>query len=141
MGQPVVHFEIEGRDADALRRFYSQLFAWEIDADNPSDYGIVSRDGNTNGDGVGIGGAVGGVPETPSTTWRGCSRAEGYEGHVTVYVEVPDVAAALAMAVRLGGTHMQGPDEVMGGVVTGKFNDPEGRLVGVVSPAPDPSPL
>ena len=139
MGQPVVHFEIEGRDADDLRRFYSQLFGWEIDANNPFGYGIVPHDGNTNSDGVGIGGAVGGVPEIPSPTWRGLSRADGYEGHVTVYIEVPDVAAALAMAERLGGTRMQGPDEVIGGVVTGKFNDPEGRLIGVVSPAPNGS--
>jgi predicted enzyme related to lactoylglutathione lyase len=135
MGQPVVHFEIEGRDTEAQRRFYTRMFGWEIDADNPFDYGVVARDGNTNSDGVGIGGAVGGVPETPSTTWRGSSRADGYQGHVTVYVEVPDVAAALAMAESLGGTRMQGPDEVMGGVVTGKFNDPEGRLIGLVSPA------
>jgi predicted enzyme related to lactoylglutathione lyase len=136
MGQPVVHFEIEGTDTKALRRFYSQLFGWEIDANNPFDYGIVARDANTNGDGVGIGGAVSGVPEIPSPTWHGRSRADGYQGHVTIYVEVPDVEAALATAERLGGTRMQGPDEVMDGVVTGKFNDPEGRLIGVVSPAP-----
>ena len=28
---------------------------------------------------------------------------EGYDGHVTLYVEVPDVEAALAQAESLGG--------------------------------------
>jgi predicted enzyme related to lactoylglutathione lyase len=139
MGQAVVHFEIEGRDGEALRSFYSDLFGWDIDADNPTRYGIVQREGNTNAEGVGIGGAVGGVPETPSSTWRGPSRAEGYEGHVTVYVEVPNVEAALAKAETLGGARMMGPDEAMGGVEIGKFNDPEGRLIGLVSPPRGPS--
>jgi predicted enzyme related to lactoylglutathione lyase len=139
MGHAVVHFEIEGRDGDALRSFYSDLFGWEIDANNPMDYGLLQREGNTNAEGVGIGGAVLGVPETPSSTWRGPSRAEGYGGHVTLYVEVPDVEAALAKAEMLGGTRMQGPDEVLGGLTMAKFNDPEGHLIGLVSPPPGTS--
>ena len=30
MGQPVVHFEIGGRDADKLRAFYGELFDWKM---------------------------------------------------------------------------------------------------------------
>jgi hypothetical protein len=57
---------------------------------------------------------------------------EGYAGHVTFYVEVPDVEAALAKAESLGGSRMMGPEAVMEGVEIGLFNDPEGHLVGVV---------
>jgi uncharacterized protein len=78
MGQPVVHFEIIGKDGEALQRYYSELFGWEINADNPMKYGIVPREGNVDPDGVGIGGGIGGGPE-------------GYDGHVTFYVAVPDV--------------------------------------------------
>lgn len=60
MGQPVVHFEIIGADGPALHRPYAQLFGWEINADNPMNYGIVAREGNVNADGVGIGGGVAG---------------------------------------------------------------------------------
>lgn len=134
MGQPVVHFEIEGQDAAALRSFYSELFGWVIDASNPMNYGLIQREDNLNDEGVGIGGAVVGVPETPSSTWRGPWRSQGYTGHVTVFVEVPDVEAALSRAEALGGSRMQGPDEVLGGLQMGKFQDPEGRLIGVVSP-------
>jgi uncharacterized protein len=119
VGQPVVHFEIIGQDADRLRGYYSDLFGWEIDANNPANYGIVQREGNTDGDGVGIGGGVGKGPE-------------GYAGHVTFYVGVPDVEAALAKAESLGGTRMMGPEEPMEGVEIGLFNDPEGHTVGVV---------
>jgi predicted enzyme related to lactoylglutathione lyase len=122
MGQPVVHFEVMGKDAEQLRSYYSDLFGWEINAENPMNYGIVARDGNTNADGAGIGGGVGAAPE-------------GHTGHVTFYVEVPDVEAALAKAESLGGSRMMGPDKVMEGVEIGLFNDPEGHLVGVVKSA------
>lgn len=119
MGQPVVHFEVIGKDAKRLQDYYSQLFGWEVNADNPMGYGIVARDENVNSDGIGIGGGIGTGPE-------------GYAGHVTFYVEVPDVEAALAQAEALGGTRMMGPDQVMEGVVIGLFTDPEGHAVGVV---------
>jgi uncharacterized protein len=119
MGQPVVHFEIIGKDVETLKSYYSELFGWEIDADNPMNYGTVQREGNTNPDGIGIGGGIGAGPE-------------GYDGHVTFYVEVPDVEAALAKAESLGGSRMMGPEKPMEGVEIGLFNDPEGRTVGVV---------
>jgi predicted enzyme related to lactoylglutathione lyase len=119
MGQPVVHFEVIGKDGDRLQSYYSELFGWEIDSDNPMGYGIVPREDNVNADGAGIGGGVGAGPE-------------GYGGHVTFYVEVPDVEAALAKAESLGGTRVMGPDQVMEGLEIGQFNDPEGHTIGVV---------
>jgi predicted enzyme related to lactoylglutathione lyase len=119
MGQPVVHFEVVAKDGDKLKSYYAELFGWQIDSNNPMGYGIVDRESNVNADGVGIGGGIGPAPE-------------GYDGHVTFYVEVPDVEAALANAERLGGTRMMGPDQVMEGLEIGLFNDPEGHLVGLV---------
>ena len=120
MGQPVVHFEIIGKDADALRSYYGELFGWSFNADNPMGYGIVERDSNLNADGIGIGGGVGAGPE-------------GYSGHVTFYIEVPDVEASLAKAEALGGTRMMGPEKVMDRIEIGLFTDPEGHVVGVVA--------
>jgi predicted enzyme related to lactoylglutathione lyase len=119
MGQPVVHFEILGSDVEQLKSYYSQLFGWEIDSDNPIHYGLVPREGNVSADGIGIGGGVGQAPE-------------GYPGHVTFYVEVPDVEAALAKAESLGGSRMMGPEKVMEQVEIGLFTDPEGHLIGLV---------
>jgi predicted enzyme related to lactoylglutathione lyase len=120
MGQPVVHFEVIGKDGEKLRSYYSDLFEWDIDAENPMRYGIVQREGNLSAEGVGIGGGVAGAPE-------------GYDGHVTFYVEVPDVEAALAKAESLGGSRVMGPDEVPGmGIVLGHLKDPEGHVIGVI---------
>jgi predicted enzyme related to lactoylglutathione lyase len=122
VGQAVVHFEIIGKDGGGLQGYYSELFGWQIDSSNPMNYGIVPREGNTNADGAGIGGGVGTGPE-------------GYGGHVTFYIEVPDVEAALAKAESLGGTRVMGPDKVMETIEIGQFTDPEGHLVGVVKTA------
>jgi predicted enzyme related to lactoylglutathione lyase len=119
MGQPVVHFEIIGKDGDALKRYYSELFGWEIDSNNPMNYGTIQREGNVDADGAGIGGGISGAPE-------------GYDGHVTFYVQVPDVEVALAQAESLGGKRMMGPDKVMEGLVIGLFTDPEGHTIGVL---------
>ena len=119
MGQPVVHFEVVGKDGEKLQRYYTELFGWEIQADNPMKYGMVAREGNTGSDGVGIGGGVGQGPD-------------GYEGHVTFYVEVPNVEEALQKAESLGGKRIMGPEDIMGQVTLGQFQDPEGHMVGVV---------
>ena len=124
MGHPVVHFEVIGKDAEKLQSYYSELFGWQIDATNPLGYGTVSRDGNTNSDGAGIGGGIAAGP------------SPDYEGHVTFYVEVPDVEAALGKAESLGGTRLYGPTPVPGTLVElGQFTDPEGHLIGLTKAA------
>ena len=119
MGQPVLHFEVVGKDADGLRSYYSELFGWEFDTDNPMNYGIIDREQNLTDGGIGIGGGVGGAPE-------------GDDGYVTFYVGVDDVEASLAKAESLGGTRVLGPEEIMEGLTLGQFTDPEGHLIGLV---------
>ena len=120
MGQPVVHFEVVGKDGDKLQSYYAELFGWNINSDNPMNYGMVDGKDNKTADGnVGIGGGVGQGPE-------------GYGGHVTFYVAVPDVEEALQKAESLGGKRVMGPEDIMGMVFLGQFTDPEGNLVGVV---------
>ncbi len=119
MGQPVVHFEVVGKDGARLQSYYSELFGWKIDASNPMGYGIVEREDNLSPQGIGIGGGVSGAPP-------------GSDGHVTFYVEVPDVEAALARAETLGGKRIWGPDKVPGTEIElGHFADPEGHLIGL----------
>jgi uncharacterized protein len=121
MGQAVVHFEIMGTDGEKLRSFYSALFGWEINTDNPMNYGMVDRSANLSKDGIGIGGGIGAM--------------EGHSGYVTVYVAVPDVEAALAQAEGLGGKRLMGPEKVTEGVEIGMFSDPEGHVIGVIKDA------
>ncbi|NGO55051.1 VOC family protein [Allomesorhizobium camelthorni] len=122
MGQPVVHFEIIGKEPEKLQRYYGELFGWTFDTSspvseaisNPTDYGFVDSDQNG-----------GGIP-------GGVAGGEGYDGHVTFYVGVDDVETALRNAESLGGTRRLGPvRSPSGNLVVGKFEDPEGHLIGV----------
>jgi uncharacterized protein len=122
MGKPVVHFEVIGKDGEKLQGFYSQLFDWNIDAANPMRYGIVKGEDNP----ADMGSIGGGIATGP----------EGYAGHVTFYVGVPDIEAALQKAEELGGERVMGPEKVMDSVELGQFKDPEGHLIGLVR---DPS--
>ena len=119
MGDPVVHFEIVGKDAQALRKFYHEAFDWAIDPPAQGagipDYSIV----HPAKSGAGIDGGIGTSPE-------------GYSGHVTVYVGVENAAEALKKIETLGGKTMMGPEQVPDGPILGLFEDPEGHVVGVV---------
>lgn len=118
MGAPVTHFEILGRPGSAkqLQDFYAALFDWKIDASNPMNYGMVAKEGEGIGGGVGEG------------------RDEG--GWVTIYVEVDDLRAALDKAVSLGGTIINEPMEVPGGPELAHFEDPSGQIIGLAKGMP-----
>ena len=119
MGSPVVHFEVIGKDAAALQRFYKNAFDWEIGEPipgSPVNYAIAHPNG-----GGGIEGGIGGA-------------MDGYPGHVTFYVAVNDLDTALAKIQGLGGTTTMPPEQVPGGPKIALFSDPEGHVVGLVEP-------
>jgi uncharacterized protein len=109
MADQVTWFEIHAKDGKKSQDFYSSLFGWKIDANNPMNYGMVE---GANG---GIGGGVTASDVAPM---------------VTVYVEVPDLAATLKKAGELGGQTVMEPQEVPGGPTIAQFKDPDGNLIG-----------
>ena len=102
MPRPVVWFEITGNDTAKLNEFYSEVFDWTVNADNPMNYGIVE------GGEQGIG-----------------ERGEGAPGG-TFYIEVPDLQAALNAAEAARGKTVQEPMEIPGMVALAMFADPDG---------------
>jgi predicted enzyme related to lactoylglutathione lyase len=127
MSQPVVHFEIAGRDPERLRDYFGELFGWNFDVpapvaqevSDPDSYGFLNL--VVSDDGAGIPGGIGGGP--------------GYESHAVFYVGVPDVEGALQRAEELGGKRIMGPATSPNGLVVGHFTDPEGTLIGVAGVA------
>ena len=116
MKNPVVHFEIVGKDHEALQAYYGNLFEWEIrNVSEEMPYGIIE----VGEGGPGIGGGVG-------ATGTGTP-------HATFYVQVEDIEAALAKAVELGGETVVPVTTIPGMVTFALFNDPEGNRVGLVS--------
>ena len=112
MGNPVIHFEVVGRDAGRLQQFYGELFDWKIDVHEELNYGIVDNGGK------GINGGVGGAQA-------------GGGPHVTWYVAVPDIDATLAKAEEMGGKTVL-PRQELPVVTLALFTDPEGNLIGLV---------
>lgn len=117
MANPVVHFEVIGKDGPALQKFYSDVFGWKIDAGNPMQYGLVE----TGGEGIAGGIAAGDAPMA------------------TFYISVDDPAAALEQVVANGGAVAQDVTVIPGMVTMAQFRDPEGNLIGMVASEPPPA--
>ncbi|MGH2669830.1 MAG: VOC family protein [bacterium] len=114
MAGEVTWFEVTGKDGKKLQDFYSKLFEWKIDANNPMSYGMVDAKER------GIAGGIGAAPDGST--------------NVTFYVEVDDLQAALDKAEKLGGKTVNPPMDVPGGPTLAHFADPEGNLIGIMEP-------
>ena len=86
MGKHVVHFEIMAKNGRRPQAFYSSLFDWNINANNPMNYGLLDTGKKKNG----INGGIGEVQKKQQPS-------------VTFYVEVEDCQKYLNKAVGLGG--------------------------------------
>lgn len=122
---PVVHWEIIGRDPAVLRSFYERVFDWESDTDSAvaatisdaGDYGFVTASE-----------ASGGIP-------GGIGGGSGFAPHALFYIGVDDVAETLGRVRDAGGSAVLGPTPRPDGqLVVAQFTDPEGNLVGLAGP-------
>jgi predicted enzyme related to lactoylglutathione lyase len=109
---PVVHWEIQSQDPGRLHSFYSNVFGWKIDANNPMNYGMVE-----SGGGGGIGGGIGGTQMA--------------ESRVVVYAQVPSIDDVLSRVSIHGGRTVM-PRQDIGPVIMALYEDPEGNLMGLV---------
>ena len=112
MGNKVIHFEVTGPDQAALQAFYTGLFDWKLNTDNPGGYGMT--DGDETGVVVGIGATQDGGP-----------------GWVTGYVRVASVDAAQARATELGGSIVMPKFSPDGSAQLGLIADPQGHVIGL----------
>ena len=113
MASKVIHFEVVGKDGPALQRFYSSVFGWKLNTDNPSGYGMVEGEDHS------IGGGIGATPD-------------GSSGHTTFYVQTDDAPATLRKVEELGGRVLMPLTEVTPGTTIALFADPEGHVVGLM---------
>ncbi len=112
MPNPVTHWEISGKNAKKLHDFYTKLFGWEVNANNPMNYGLVDTHSK--------GGINGGIPQS--------DQGKG----VIIYVEVADLKKQLAKAEKLGGKTIVPPTVIPNMVTFALFSDPEGNVIGLV---------
>ena len=107
--RPVVHWDIQAKDPQAIREFYSRMFNWTIG----------------NGPIMEVPAGVG-APENGLAGHIFRSETSG----ITLYVQVRDLRASLEQAAQLGGAVLSQPFDVPGGPTIAGITDPEGnRLV------------
>lgn len=113
MPNPVVHFEVLGKDVKKSQEFYANLFGWHVDANNPMNYGIV----DTHDEGIN-----GGIAASDGPT------------RVTIYVQVDDINDYLKKAEGLGGKTIMPRTEIPNMVTMALFSDIDGNTIGLVEP-------
>lgn len=104
--RPVVHWEIEAKDAARQRAFYADLFNWDIGE------GFIME----------VPPGIGGPEPGPAGHIRSSERSG-----VTLYVQVADLRASLEKSVALGATIVAEPFDVPGGPTLAGVIDPEGN--------------
>jgi len=108
----IVHVEATGKDGAALQKFYTEVFDWTLDTNNPGGYGMHREDS----------GLTAGVGATQ----------DGSDGAVTFYVHVEDAAGTLKRIEALGGKIVMPLTEVAPETTVALFADPAGHVVGIM---------
>ena len=112
MAAKVIHVEVTGKDGPALQSFYSDIFGWKLDTNNPGGYGMLRQED----------GFTGGIGATQ----------DGSAGMVTFYVQSEDPAGILRRVEELGGKVVMPLIEVAKDTTIALFADPEGHVVGIM---------
>lgn len=113
MPNPVVHWEIAVKNFDKAKAFYSGLFGWKVDSNNPMNYGIVD---------TAAGGINGGIFQAQKNM---------PQNYVTFYIQVDDLQKYLTKAESLGGKTCVPPTPIPNMGAFAMFNDPEGNMIGL----------
>lgn len=113
MAQPVVHFEIAGKDGKKTREFYGKLFGWEYQLMEGMDYGLVQPAGE---------GSIGGGISGPMA---------GGPPYITFYVQVDNLEKYLKDAESMGAKTILPPMPIPNVGSCAMFADPDGNVVGL----------
>ena len=121
MGARVVHFEVPYDDAERARRFYRDVFAWEVRPMPGMDYDLVST-GPTGEQGV---------PTEPGYIGGGMLAREAPVTAPVITLQVDDIDGALAAVVEHGGARLGDKLAVGEMGFAAYFTDSEGNLMGL----------
>jgi predicted enzyme related to lactoylglutathione lyase len=113
VGNPIVQFQILSKAPDETVQFYSSLFGWQVDANNPMGYRRIDT-----GSQEGIQGGV----------WPAPPQAPNF---VQLYMAVEDVRSAVTKAEGLGAKVIIPPTTLPEGDEMAVMLDPQGMAFGV----------
>jgi predicted enzyme related to lactoylglutathione lyase len=118
VGDPVVQFQILSAAPDETAEFYSALFGWKVDANNPLGYRQIDT-----GSAEGIQGGI--WPAPPQAT-----------NFVQLFIETADVRAAVRRAEQLGAQVIIPPSTLPEGDEMAVMRDPQGMAFAVCHRVP-----
>jgi predicted enzyme related to lactoylglutathione lyase len=113
MGNPVMQFQIISKSPEDTAQFYSSLFGWKVDADNPMGYRRIDT-----GSPSGIQGGI----------WPAPPQAPNF---VQLFMAVEDVRASVDKAVSLGARILIPPTTLPEGDEMAVLHDPQGMSFAV----------
>lgn len=117
----VVHFEIPFDDKDRAKRFYSDVFHWQLDEMPDFEYVGVST-GPAGEDGM---------PNEPGYIGGGMTARGGTNTGTVVVLASADIDADLSRVESHGGEILEGKSPVGQMGFAAYFKDPEGNVVGL----------
>lgn len=126
MPNRIVHFEIEAKDKERAKKFYSKAFNWEMQqmGKDFSDYVVV----------------VTGDPKEPTGINGGLYQMMGRKKEVNAYrcvISVDNIEKAMKDVKAAGGkVYNKKPDNIPGVGLYAKCEDTEGNFFGILEPAP-----
>jgi len=123
----IVHFEIPCSDLNRAKKFYSELFGWEIKP-YPGDEGeeylrAIATNSDKDGKSMDKGAINGGLQkkgERASTT--------------TLVIQVKNINEAVEKVKNNGGEIKVEPEEIGGMGMYAQFDDPDGHRMGLFEP-------
>ncbi|HKV40601.1 MAG TPA: VOC family protein [Blastocatellia bacterium] len=119
MGNPVTQFQILSKNPEGTAEFYSALFHWTVDANNPLGYRQI-----VTGSAEGIQGGI----------WQAPPEAQNF---VQLFMDVGDLDAALKKAEGLGAKVIIPPTVLPEGDRIAVMLDPQGMSFVVRQPQKD----
>jgi len=114
MGNPVVQFQILSKTPEETAQFYSNLFGWTVNADNPLGYREIST-----GAQEGINGGI--WPAPPQAT-----------NFVQLFIAVDNVRMLSEKAEKAGAKVIIPPTTLPDGGEIAVLHDPQGMSFGIL---------
>lgn len=111
----ITHIELSAKDLVETKKFYKEVFEWQISDFPEMNYATFEAEG-------GSGGGFNPISD------------EYPAGRVLVYINTPDLKETLEKIRASGGTIVMESYEIPGIGTMATFNDPTGNLVALLQP-------
>lgn len=124
MPNRVVHFEIQAKDLERAKKFYTSAFGWKMEQMGPEmmNYVVI-----TTGDPKEPGGINGGMTQADDKKWNAYS----------CVVAVDDIKKAMEDVKSAGGTVLAEPMDIPTVGTYAPCQDTEGNYFSLLQPSPE----